>query len=479
MGHHKPDPEHLALTRREFLGRCGMGMGALGLAGFMGGTGAAHAESFVNPLRPKFPQFPAKAKRVIHLFMNGGPSHVDTFDPKPLLAKYAGKLLPMELKTERKTGAAFPSPYKFKPYGKSGIEVSEIFSRTAECIDDIAVIRSMHADVPNHEPSLLLMNCGEARLVRPSMGSWVTYGLGSENQNLPGFIAMCPGGYPIQESQNWQSGFLPGVYQGTYIDSQHTRIEKLIENIQNRYTSQSEQRAQLDLLQQLNERHARARAGEAQLEARIQSFELAYRMQMDATDAFDISREPAHIRKMYGEGTQARQILIARRLIERGVRFVQVWHGQGQPWDNHDDIEVNHRRLAGECDQAIGALLKDLKQRGLLDETLVIWGGEFGRTPTVELPTPGSNAGKINGRDHNHYGFTMWMAGGGVKGGQVYGATDEFGFAAAENKVHVHDLHATILALLGFDHEKLTFRSAGRDFRLTDVHGKIVRELMA
>jgi hypothetical protein len=484
MGHHKPNYEHLALTRREFLSRCGMGLGGLSLASVMGGIGGAlnagASESFVSPLSPKQPHFPAKAKHVIHIFCNGGPSHVDTFDPKPSLAKYAGKSLPMEnLRTERKTGAAYPSPFKFQKYGKSGIEVSELFSNVAESIDDIAVIRSMHADVPNHEPSLLLMNCGEARLVRPSMGSWVTYGLGTDNQNLPGFIAMCPGGYPIQESQNWQSGFLPGVYQGTYIDTQHTKIEKLIEHIQNNYTSLPEQRQQLDLLQQLNERHQRKRKDDAQLEARIQSFELAYRMQMDATDAFDVSREPESIRKMYGEGTQARQILIARRLVERGVRFVQVWHGQGQPWDNHDDIEVNHRKLAKQTDQAIGALLKDLKQRGLLEETLVVWGGEFGRTPTVELPTPGSNAGKINGRDHNHHGFTMWLAGGGVRGGYVHGATDEFGFKAVEDRMHVYDLHATVLRLLGFDHEKLTFRHAGRDFRLTDVHGNIVKSLIA
>jgi len=484
MGHHKPNYEHLALTRREFLGRCGMGMGGLSLASVMGGIGgmlnARASESFASPLAPKQPHFPAKAKHVIHIFCNGGPSHVDTFDPKPSLAKYAGKNLPMEnLRTERKTGAAYPSPFKFQKYGKSGIEVSELFSNVAESIDDIAVIRSMYADVPNHEPSLLLMNCGEARLVRPSMGSWVTYGLGTENQNLPGFIAMCPGGYPIQESQNWQSGFLPGVYQGTYIDTQHTKIEKLIEHIKNNYTSLPEQRQQLDLLQHLNERHQRKRKDDAQLEARIQSFELAYRMQMDATDAFDISREPENIRKMYGEGTQARQILIARRLVERGVRFVQVWHGQGQPWDNHDDIEVNHRKLAKDTDKAIGALLKDLKQRGLLEETLVVWGGEFGRTPTVELPTPGSNAGKINGRDHNHHGFTMWLAGGGVRGGHVHGATDEFGFKAVEDRMHVYDLHATILWLLGFDHEKLTFRHAGRDFRLTDVHGNVVKDLIA
>src|SRR5256885_929806 len=319
----------------------------------------------------------------------------------------------------------------------------------------------MQADVPNHEPSLLLMNCGEARLIRPSMGSWVTYGLGTENQNLPGFISMCPGGYPIQESQNWQAGFLPGVFQGTYIDTQHTKIEKLIEHIKNSYTSLPEQRQQLDLLQQLNELHRAKRKEDAQIEARIQSFELAYRLQMDATDAFDISREPEYVRKMYGEGTQARQILIARRLIERGVRFVQVWHGAGQPWDNHDDIEINHRKLAKECDQAIGALLKDLKQRGLLDSTLVIWGGEFGRTPTVELPTPGSNAGKINGRDHNHYGFTTWMAGGGGRGGYVHGAPDEFGFQAAENKVHVHDLHATMLKLLGLANAFKEFTGGG------------------
>jgi hypothetical protein len=479
-------PDQLAalrLTRRDFLCRSGMGMASLGLAGLMASQGMLHAgapDAAAAPLAPKAPPLPARARRVIHLFMNGGPSHVDTFDPKPSLEKYAGKPLPREnLKTERKTGAAFPSPFKFQKYGESGIEVSELFPNVAESIDDIAVIRSMHADVPNHEPSLLLMNCGEARQIRPSMGSWVTYGLGSENQNLPGFIAMCPGGYPIQETQNWQSAFLPGAYQGTYIDTKHTEIEKLIEHVKNKYASRPEQRRELDLLQQLNDAHRKRRDGDAALEARIQSFELAYRMQQEAGDVFDVGREPAAIREMYGPGVQGRQLLITRRLIERGVRFVQVWHGEGQPWDSHDDIEVNHRRLAKECDQAIGALLKDLKQRGLLDETLVIWGGEFGRTPTVELPSAGNNAGKVNGRDHNHYGFSMWLAGGGVKGGQVYGATDEFGFQAAEKPVHVYDLQATILRLLGFDHEKLTYRYAGRDFRLTDVHGNVVKELIA
>jgi len=475
--HHRPDPEHLFLSRREFLQRCGIGMGALGYAMLSAdGRGAVNLD---QPLAPRPPHFPAKAKRVIHIFANGGPSQVDTFDPKPELARWHGKPLPVEFKTERKTGAAFASPFQFRRHGQSGIEVSELFPRVAESIDDIAVIRSMHADVPNHEPSLMLMNCGDARLPRPSLGSWVTYGLGAENQNLPGFVAMCPGGYPIQESQNWQSAFLPGIYQGSYIDTKHTELEKLIEHIRSPVTSPGRQRAQLDLLRRLNARHAENRAQDPQLEARIQSFELAYRMQLDASDAFDAAREPAAIRELYGDTRQGRQMLIARRLLERGVRFVQVWHGQGQPWDNHDDLEVNHRKLAGESDQAIGALLKDLRQRGMLDDTLVVWGGEFGRTPVVELPSAGANAGKVNGRDHNHHGFTMWMAGGGVRGGMVHGATDEFGFKAVEKPVHVHDLHATILALLGFDHERLTFRHAGRDYRLTDVHGRVVRELIA
>ncbi|MDB5910858.1 MAG: hypothetical protein JWP34_4972 [Massilia sp.] len=480
---HQPDPQNLFMTRRQMLQKCGMGMGALMLGNMLNGATAAQAAqasaASLNPLTPRFPQFAGKAKRVIHLFMNGGPSHVDTFDPKPALDKYAGKLLPVpNLKTERKTGAAFPSMFKFAKHGQSGIEVSELYPHLSKCVDDMCVIRSMHADVPNHEPSLLLMNCGEARQIRPSMGSWVTYGLGSENQNLPGFIVMCPGGYPIQESQNWQSGFLPGVFQGTYIDTQHTDINKLIQYVKSGYANPKEQRRQLDLLLALNERHLEQRQQEAQLEARIQSFELAYRMQSDASDAFDISKEPKHILDLYGPGTQGRQILIARRLIERGVRFVQVWTGEGQPWDSHDDIAQNHGRLAKESDRAIAALLIDLKQRGMLDDTLVIWGGEFGRTPTVELPTPGSNAGHLNGRDHNNHGFTMWLAGGGAKGGYVHGATDEFGFHAQDNPVHVHDLHATLLHLLGFDHTKFTYRYAGRDFRLTDVHGEVVKALI-
>ncbi|MCA9103235.1 MAG: DUF1501 domain-containing protein [Planctomycetales bacterium] len=480
-GNHQPA---LPLSRREMLRRSGTGMAMLGLASVLQDAGFAPTADAAgvsnNPMVVRAPHFPARAKHVIHIFLNGGSSHVDTFDPKPMLDKYAGKELPTKnLRTERKTGAAFASPFKFQKYGESGIEVSELFANVARSIDEIAVVRSMHADVPNHEPSLMLMNCGASTVVRPSMGSWVTYGLGSENQNLPGFIAMCPGGYPIKGPQNWQSAFLPGVYQGTYIDSKHAEIEKLIQDIRNHSISDDQQQRQLALLSELNAMHLAERPDESAIEARVQSFELAYRMQTEAADAFDVSREPQHILDMYGPGVQARQILVARRLVERGVRHVQLWHGAGQPWDNHDDIAVNHRRLAGECDQALGALLVDLKQRGLLDSTLVICGGEFGRTPTVELPQKGANAGKINGRDHNHWGFTTWLAGGGIKGGQTYGATDEFGFQAVENKVHVHDLHATILHLLGFDHKRLTYRFAGRDFRLTDVHGRVVQELIA
>lgn len=481
---------NLPATRREFLARSGMGFGSLALASLLGQSGgsgggtalaaAQGSEQSLNPMSPKTPHFAPRAKAVIHLFMNGGPSHIDTFDPKPELDRFHGKPLETNLKTERETGAAYRSPFQFKKYGQSGIEVSELFSHVGEMIDEVCVIRSMHANVPNHEPSLMLMNCGESQLVRPSVGSWVTYGLGSENQNLPGFIAMCPGGYPIKGSENWQSAFLPGAYQGTYVDTRHREIEKLIGNIRNAAgISPREQRSQLDLLQAINQHHLDSRQADAELEARLQSFELAYRMQLEASDAFDLSQEPQSVRERYGDTVQARQILIARRLVERGVRYVQVWHGAGQPWDSHDRIEQEHRRLAGQCSQAIGALLADLKQSGLLEDTLVVWGGEFGRTPTVELPKAGANAGTNSGRDHNHYGFTTWLAGGGVKGGYVHGSTDEFGFQAVENKVHVHDLHATILHLLGFDHTQLTYRYAGRDFRLTDVHGNVVHDIIA
>ncbi|MCY2996633.1 MAG: DUF1501 domain-containing protein [Planctomycetota bacterium] len=473
------DPNDLMLSRRELLQRGGFGLGAVALSSLM--QSLAASENSPNPLLPKAPHFPAKAKHLIHIFANGGPSHIDTWDPKPQIAKFEGKELPGETpRTERKTGNLYPSIFEFKQHGQSGLWASELFEKTASAhADKLCVVRSMHADVPNHEPSLLLMNCGEPRQVRPSFGSWLTYGLGTDNQNLPAFIAMCPGGYPIQESQNWQAGFLPGIYQGTYIDTKHESVEKLIENVVNRKLSRPAQRRELDIIQRMNAEHSRTRTNDPMLEARIQSMELAYRMQEEAMDVFDVSKEPKHILDMYGPGVQGRQMLIARKLIERGVRVVQLWHGQGQPWDNHDKIFEGHKKLAGESDQAIAALLSDLEQRGLLDETLVLWGGEFGRTPTVELPQKGANEGTISGRDHNHYGFSVWLAGGGVRGGQAYGATDDFGFKSVENRVHVHDLHATMLRLMGFDHTQLTYRYAGRDFRLTDVHGRVIPDWIA
>ncbi|MBL9117535.1 MAG: DUF1501 domain-containing protein [Verrucomicrobiaceae bacterium] len=482
MSHHPSRLEDQFLTRRQLLSRVGMGFGAIGLAQVAGAAGI----NSTSPFAIRSSHFAPKAKRVVHLFMNGGPSHVDTFDPKPELTKMDGQKLPNMLKTERPTGAGLKSPYSFKKYGQSGLEVSQLFDKVAsQHADDLCVIRSMHADVPNHEPSLGLMNCGDGRLHRPSLGSWITYGLGTENQNLPGYISMCPGGMPVRRAKNWQSAFLPSIYQGTYINTEHTSVEKLVEYVKNSSLDLKQQRRQLDLLHELNAEHLKARQNDAQLEARVQSYELAYRMQMEATDAFDIEKEPESVREMYGvkpgsEGAFARQCLIARRLLERGVRFLQLWTGEGQPWDNHDEI-LDHVPLARRTDQPIAALMTDLKQRGLFDETLLIWGGEFGRTPAVELPTPGSNAGKQRGRDHNHHGFTMWLSGGGIKGGQAYGATDPFGFQAVENPVHVRDLHATILKVLGFDHETFTYRYAGLDFRLTSVteHAKVIPELLA
>lgn len=464
------------LNRREFLLRSGMGFGALGLANLCGDATAATPSSSILQNQP---HFAAKAKRVVHIFLNGGLSHIDSFDPKPALEKYAGKELPQSYETERKTGGGFPSRFEYRKHGQSGIEVSELFPKLAECVDDICFIRSMHTNIPAHGPSMLMMNCGDNQLSRPSVGSWVTYGLGTDNQNLPGFVTMCPGGYPTGESQNWQSGFLPSPFQGSYVDSQHEDVEKLVRNIKSHFATKEIQRKQLDLLAELNHAHRVKRQEDADLEARIQSFELAYRMQFEATDAFDISREPEHIRTLYGNSVQSRQMLIARRLLERGVRFIQLWHGPGQPWDSHDDVEVQHKRLSGQCDQGIAGLLIDLKQRGMLEDTLVLCTGEFGRTPTVEIAQEGISVAKGNGRDHNHHGFTAWMAGGGIKGGHVHGATDEFGFKAIENKVHVHDLHATILHQLGFDHEALTYRHAGRDFRLTDVAGNVVHDIIA
>lgn len=466
------------IYRRQWLHRAGLSISGLGLSGLGFSAMPPTLEPFLNseskPKRAGEGGPKGKVKRVIQFFLNGGPSQVDTFDPKPALKQWEGKSIPNQLTTERKTGAAFPSPFRFRRYGESGIEVSELFEKTAQHIDDMAIIRSMYAQVPNHEPSLMLMNCGDSVQSRPSVGAWMLYGLGIENQNLPGFIAMCPNGYPIKDAENWQAGFLPGAFQGTFIDPQHRELEKLIENIRSPHATKQTQRQQLDLLQRMNSQHQASRIDE-RLAARMESFELAFRMQMEAADAFDLTNEPQSIQDMYGSGVHGRQTLIARRLIERGVRYVQLWHGAGQPWDNHNDIESNHRKLAAQIDQPIAALLTDLKQRGLFDETLVLWGGEFGRTPTVELNGEGKS---LLGRDHNHYGFSVWMAGGGVRGGTVYGATDELGFKAVDHPTSVHDLHATMLHLMGIDHEQLTFRYAGRDFRLTDVHGKVIRDIV-
>jgi hypothetical protein len=456
------------ICRRKFLSRAGLGLGGIALGELLG---AREVDDSAAHFRPR-------ARRVVHFFLNGGPSQVDTFDPKPALMKYAGQPLPSSVAriTERKTGSAMPSPFTFRRFGKSGLEVSELFERTArDHADDIAVIRSMQAQVPNHEPSLMLMNCGDGLQARPSVGAWLMYGLGVENRSLPGFIAMCPGGLPIKGSENWQSGFLPGAYQGTYLNTRESDVERLLENIRNESVPQRDQRRQVDFLRGVNARFAVGRGSDSRLAARMESFELAFRMQTEATDAFDISRESTEVRAMYGDTVHGRQTLMARRLLERGVRYVQLWHGAGQPWDNHDQIESNHRRLAADIDGPIAALMTDLKRLGMFEDTLILWGGEFGRTPSVEM----AGAKSKLGRDHNHYGFSVWMAGGGVRGGQSYGATDEFGFAAVDRPVSVHDLHATMLHLMGLDHERLTFRHSGRDFRLTDVHGSVLRELLA
>ncbi len=468
-------------SRRQFLQQTGASFGALALSAIMAEQGLATTAKATagSSLAPKQPHFKAKAKHVVQLFMNGGPSQVDTFDHKPLLDKFDGKTLPTHYKTERKTGVGYKSPFQFKKYGESGIEVSDLFAKTAAHIDDMCIIRSMHCAVPNHPPSQLEFNCGDPIQSRPSMGSWILYGLGTENQNLPGFISMCPKGYPGRHGPRyWGSSFLPGSNQGQYINSQFTKIEKLIENIRNSRVTFKQQQQQLDLLHTLHKEHSKRVKDDGALESRIQSFDLAYRMQTEAADAFDTSKEPKHIHQMYGESVHGRQLLIARRLIERGVRFVQAWTGKGIPWDHHDDIML-HKRDAAKWDKPIAAFLTDLKQHGLLKETLVIWGGEFGRTPTVELPAPGTNKGLGKGRDHNNHGFSIWLAGGGAKGGHVHGATDEFGFKAVEDRVSINDLHATILHLLGLDHKKLTFHYSGLDMRLTGVKGNVVHDIIS
>ena len=470
INEHVARPQDFAISRRQFLNRFGMGFGALSLASLLGAeffaSSARADDAAISPLAPKNPPLPAKAKRVIHIFAQGAPSQVDTWDPKPALDQYDGKSLPGY------NGVAMKSPFKFTSKGRSGIPVSEVFPKLGEHVDDMAIIRSMYTDIPAHEVATVMMNTGSLRLAKPSMGAWTIYGLGTENQNMPGFISLRPGGgLPTGGSQNWQSAFLPGIYQGTSVNTSAGSVDEMIQNIRNPYVSLTEQRRQLDLIHQLNELHSQNLQKDAQLEARIEAYEIAFKMQSAASDAFDFQKESAEMKALYGNSTQGRQLLIARRLLERGVRFVQVWAGG---WDHHDDIETKLPRQATEIDQPLAALMTDLKQRGMLDSTLVIWGGEFGRTVTKDR-----NGNAKPGRDHNSKGFSTWMAGGGIKGGTIYGATDEFGSQATENPVHIHDLHATVLALLGFDHTKLTYRYNGRDFRLTDVAGEIVKGVMA
>lgn len=450
-----------APTRRRFIRELGGSVGLLGLATYLKAADAPDAAS--TPLGK--PHFKPRAKRVIFLFMAGGPSHLDTFDPKPALDKHSGKRPEAtDLRTERVTGGLLPSPFKFRPGGKSGLPVSDLLPNVRECADELCVLRSVHAINPNHSPAANFLATGRIDAVHPGIGAWVSYGLGSENTDLPGFVSLGGG---FGQSGFERSGYLPGQFQATRVAAAESDPEKMIRHLRNPAIGPDDQKRQLDALQALNKTHAAANGNDPQLEARIRAMETAFRMQTAAGEAFDTRREPQKIRDSYGIGEFARGCLLARRLVERGVRFIQLSLGG---WDHHARINDELKKKCGEIDRPIAALLKDLRQRGLLDDTLVIWGGEFGRTPVSE---------NGDGRDHNHYGFTMWLAGGGVKGGLAYGSTDAFGFKAAEDRVSVHDLHATILHLLGLDHEKLTYRYSGRDFRLTDVHGRVVEEILA
>ncbi|MES2708206.1 MAG: DUF1501 domain-containing protein [Verrucomicrobiota bacterium] len=494
-----PSPEFLAQhftrfpsgnaapTRRQFLQRTGMGLGMLGLAGLLKPFSAGAADTLSGTLKGAQPmQFAPKAKHVIHIFLEGAPSHLDTWDPKPELKRIDGQSLPSG------GGLAFGSPFDFIKQGQSGIEVSSVLPELGKMVDDMTVIRSLWTDIPAHEPATVFMNTGSLRLPRPSMGSWSLYGLGSLNENLPGYVSLRGANLPTGATANWQSVFLPGRFQGTSVNTNAGDVSRIIENLRNPFVSLPDQRRQLDLVRQLDEMHNKALDNDSQLEAEIASFEMAFRMQTEATDAFDVSKETAATREAYGIGGAGsaaigkargkkappnpaevgKRLLIARRLVERGVRFVQVFAGG---WDMHGNLKDSMENRAGGIDQPIAALLKDLKQRGMLDSTLVIIGGEFGRTAGRDRNGQGETAG----RDHNARGFCACLAGGGVKGGYVHGATDELGQAAVVDKVHVHDLHATVLRLLGFDHEKLTYRYNGRDFRLTDVAGKVVSPILA
>ncbi len=454
-------------SRREFIQSLSAGLGTVALSSMLAQDVAGGASPPQAALAGGLHYRP-RAKHNIVLFMPGGPSHIDLFDPKPMLHQHAGERPEAaNLRTERTTGGLLPSPFAFKKHGQSGLEVSELLPHLATVVDDLCVVRSMYTFNPTHVPARSLMHSGNITATRPSMGAWLDYGLGTENQNLPGFVVLSPGG---GSGGGGRSGFLPSKHQAVGLDCSQTEPERMIRDLQNKDLTAPQQRRLLDLVQQLNRNHEESFGQDAFLEGRIQAMETAYRMQFEATDAFDLRKESESMRDRYGRTPFANGCLLARRLVERGVRSVHVHYGPGQPWDDHNRINDNLRDRCPDMDQASAALIVDLKSRGLLDETVVVWGGEFGRTPVSE---------SRDGRDHNPYGFTMFMAGGGFKGGVCYGATDELGFRAVANRVSVHDLHATLLHLMGIDHEKLTYRYAGRDFRLTDVFGQVVHDLLA
>ncbi len=473
----RPNHTPCGRTRREFLWEVGGGFAGLALLDLF----ARDARGSVRPLAAKAPHFPAKAKHAVFLFMNGAPSHIDTFDPKPALTKFNGTPYKGSLvvgSNNRPVGYLMQSPFEFRKYGESGIEISSLFPHISKFADDLCVIRSMYTDTAAHASGCLQMNTGNINIGKPSLCSWLSYGLGTENESLPSFVVMTdPRGGPISGPSNWTAGYMPATYQGTLFRSTGA---PLLDLATPPGTTASAQRESLDLLKKLNEQHLAERPEESELAARIQSYELAYRMQTAATEVVDLSRESEKTREMYGLNDKrtadfGKKCLITRRLLEKGVRFVQLYSGGGhieETWDGHTDCITNHKLHAGETDQPIAALMADLKRTGLWDETLIIWGGEFGRTPTSE------GVGKP-GRDHNWHGFTMWLAGAGVKGGQAIGSTDELGFAAVEERCHVSDLHATILHLMGLDHTKLTYFYGGRDERLTGVRGSVVRKALA
>ena len=451
-------PINANFSRRHAIQALGGGFGALSAAALM----QPEVEAGIRATH-----FAPRAKRVIHLFMNGGPFQGDLFDPKPSINKYAGQRpAEVQLRTENATGGLMAVPWGYQQRGESGLPVCDLLPRFGSVIDDVCVLRGMYTDNPNHGPALFMMNNGTIAPTRPSMGAWMQYGLGSENENLPGYVVLCPG-RPVRFAELWTSAFLPGEFQGTYINHADLNPQKMIPFLRHAQRDAQTQQRQLQLLRELDGPQAER---DAALEARLKAMETAFRMQFAATDAFDVATEPQSVREDYGTSHFSNACLVARRLAERGVRFTQIYYGNGQPWDTHSSHDEQIRKICDDIDRPMTALLSDLKRSGMLEDTLVVWGGEFGRTPTTE----GSN-----GRDHNHYGFTMWLAGGGVKGGMAYGATDEFGFRAVHDRMHVHDLHATLLHLMGLDHERLTYRYAGRDFRLTDVSGRVVREILA